>query len=323
MSERIQKYRELCQHETTIPLFCRDWWLDAVAPGQWDVALSLKDGKVVASMPYVVERRAGMKVLTMPALTQHLGPWFKPSQAKYSKRLANEKDMLTDLAGQLLAQRYDHFYAAWPTGRGNWLPFYWAGFQQTTRYTYILQDLSNLDEIWEELQSNIRSDIRKAEGRFKLRVRADLGVDDFLALNRLVFQRQGMKLPYSEAMVKRLDAICSEKGCRTILIAEDGAGRQHAGVYIVWDEHSAYYIMGGGDPELRSSGATSLCMWEAIKIASGVTRRFDFEGSMIEPVERFVRGFGATQTPYFAIRKTSSRLLKSFFFFQDIFRKNK
>jgi hypothetical protein len=31
---------------------------------------------------------------------------------------------------------------------------------------------------------------------------------------------------------------------------------------------------------------------------------------MIEPVERFFRAFGAIQTPYFAISKTNSKLLK-------------
>jgi hypothetical protein len=68
--------------------------------------------------------------------------------------------------------------------------------------------------------------------------------------------------------------------------------------------------MGGGHPELRSSGATSLCMWEAIRHAAKVTKSFNFEGSMIESVERFFRAFGAVQTPYFNISKTPSRLLR-------------
>jgi hypothetical protein len=41
-----------------------------------------------------------------------------------------------------------------------------------------------------------------------------------------------------------------------------------------------------------------------------VTKKFDFEGSMIEPVEKFFRAFGATQMPYFQVKKTNSRLLK-------------
>src|SRR5690606_4078446 len=99
--------------------------------------------------------------------------------------------------------------------------------------------------------------------RFSLIIRDDLGLDALLALNRLTFKRQGLKLPYSEELVQRVDQACLSRGCRKILIAEDSAGRHHAGVYIVWDQNSAYYLIGGGDPELRKSGATSLCLWEA------------------------------------------------------------
>ena len=117
-------------------------------------------------------------------------------------------------------------------------------------------------------------------------------------------------MPYSENLVENLDAACCERDCRKIWIAEDDRGRQHAGVYVVWDGNSAYYLMGGGDPELRNSGATSLCMWAAIRHAATVTQCFDFEGSMIEQVERFFRGFGAVQKPYFNIKKTPSKLLR-------------
>ena len=68
--------------------------------------------------------------------------------------------------------------------------------------------------------------------------------------------------------------------------------------------------MGGGNPDLRNSGAQSLCMWEAIKFASSLNLSFDFEGSMIEPIERFFRNFGAIQTPFFCIYKTNSKLIK-------------
>ena len=68
--------------------------------------------------------------------------------------------------------------------------------------------------------------------------------------------------------------------------------------------------MGGTDQSKRNSGANSLCMWEAIKFASTVTGRFDFEGSMLEPVERFFRAYGAVQKPYFRITKTNSGLLR-------------
>jgi hypothetical protein len=54
-------------------------------------------------------------------------------------------------------------------------------------------------------------------------------------------------------------------------------------------------------------------MWNAIKIASENTKRFDFEGSMIENVERFFRSFGAVPIPYYNIKKTNSLLLRLYF----------
>lgn len=38
--------------------------------------------------------------------------------------------------------------------------------------------------------------------------------------------------------------------------------------------------------------------------------KFDFEGFLIEPVERFLRGFGVTQIPYFSMSKVISPILK-------------
>jgi hypothetical protein len=51
-------------------------------------------------------------------------------------------------------------------------------------------------------------------------------------------------------------------------------------------------------------------MWEAIRYSARVTQRFDFAGSMLEPIERFFRGFGAMQMPYHSLSKTPSRLLR-------------
>lgn len=317
MTENIDLYRTLCDQEHSIPLFSQAWWLNATAgPGNWDVALVKKGDAILASLPYALKKRYGFTLLSQPALTQTLGPWLRKSEGKSAKRLAQEKDWMEGLIDQL--PDFDYYAQNWSWQISNWLPFYWRGYRQTLRYTYVLPDLSNLNAIWKEAQVNVRTDVRKAQDRFGMHVRDDLPLDDFIRLNKLTFSRQRMALPYSEEYVKRLDKACVKRQARKILIAEDQDGKQHAGVYIVWDKNSAYYLMGGGDPELRNSGATSLCMWEAIKFAATVTNRFDFEGSMIEPVERFFRAFGGVQTPYFAVHKTPSRVLRTINFLREL-----
>ncbi|MGH1462416.1 MAG: GNAT family N-acetyltransferase [Neptuniibacter sp.] len=309
-------YRNLCENESTIPLFSQSWWLDAVCENEWDVCLVEKGGEVVASMPYYRRKKFGLDLFAQPLLTQSLGPWIRENNAKYAKKLAREKELMQALIAQL--PKYDYFCQSWPDTQMNWLPFYWLGFEQTTRYTYQLINLDDHDKLWAGMQENIRREIRKAKDREKLRVRTDLDIGDFFELNQKVFKRQGFKVPYNRSMVERIDAAASSRNLRRIFIAEDSQGRHHAGVYLVWENGKAYYLMGGSDPNLRNSGAMSLCMWEAIKFSSEVNRVFDFEGSMIEPVEKFFRGFGAIQTPYHRVSHIPSRLLKVAVFLKSL-----
>jgi hypothetical protein len=285
-------------------LFEQPWWLDAVAPGAWGAVEVSRDGRVVARLPYVTEKRLRLKGLTMPPLTQTLGPWLAPSEGKQTGQLARQKELMTALIEGL--PPHDYFHQQFHYSVSNWLPFYWSGFEQTTRYTYVIEPLDDLSLVWDRFQSNIRREIRKAQKR--VAVRTDLDVERFLDINTLSFKRRGLELPYSRDLVRRLDAACAERQARRMFFAEDGQGRIHAALYVVWNENSAYYLMSGIDPDLRNSGAMSLLVWEAIQFAATVTERFDFEGSVIETVERFFRGFGGTPKPYFRITRFSRRM---------------
>ncbi len=258
-------------------------------------------------MPWALKQnRLGLKIISQPALTQTLGPWIaEPSKkTKYATKLAREKDLMEVLIDQL--PFYHVFRQNFASEISNWLPFYWRGFQQTTRYTYRLESLDSSDLLWKGFNENTRREIRKAEKK-GVCVEATDDVNAFLAVNEKTFRRQGMKLPYERAYVRNLYSACLANGAGKIFLARGADGRVHAGNLIVWNQHCAYYLLGGGDPELRNSGATSLAMWHAIQFASTVSKIFDFEGSMIEPVERFFRGFGAVQTPYFSLTHVRSK----------------
>ncbi|SFM05056.1 GNAT family N-acetyltransferase [Pelosinus propionicus] len=305
MDDNKQKYRDLCEIEKIIPIFSKDWWLDAVCgDDNWDVVIIEKDGEIVASWPFYI-KKSGFNVIAMPRLTQAMGIWISyPNGQKYTKRLAYEKKIFTDLIGRL--PQVDMFSQNFHYSITNWLPLYWSGFQQATRYTYVIEDITDLVKVYNNFQSNIKTDIKKAQRTVNCYFDSD--IDKFFNTNRLTFERQRMQMPYDIKFLKRLDAACSKRECRKIFYAQDEQGRIHAAIYIIWDEQSAYYLMGGGHPELRSSGATSLLLWKAIQFAATVTKKFDFEGSMIEPVERFFRAFGAVQKPYFSISKANRKM---------------
>jgi len=288
------------------PVFFQPWWLEAVSPGAWDYVVAKRGNEVVAVLPYTFKiRLQRFRLIEMPPLTPYLGPWLRPSNGKYANRLGEEKDLMSELIKGL--PPFARFHQDFEPSITNWLPFYWKGFEQTTRYTYRIPRTADVDAIWSETRDNVRTDVRKSQKVVSVTETEEL--DDFLRLSRLTFARQNKTLPYSEDLVRRVDAACAQRRARTILLARDHDGQMHAGVYLVSDKDTVFYLMGGGDPQLRNSGATSLLVWEGIQRAIAEGKQFDFEGSMIEPVERFVRSFGARQIGYFNVKKESSTIV--------------
>jgi hypothetical protein len=280
-------------------VFEQPWWLDCVAQGAWHEAVVRRGGRVVARLPYVRRRRLGLVTIVQPPFTQTLGPWIGEIDGKYARRLDIEKRLLGRLIEML--PPFDVFRQCFSPAMTNWLPFYWAGFQATTHYTYRIEDLSDLDRVQHEFQEHVRRGIRKAQR--VVDVDDDHPLDALLRLDDETYARQGLRPRYTHDVVRRLDAACAARGARRILGAVDAEGRTHAALYVVWDERALYALINARDAELQTFGSNTLLYWEAIKLASEVSQLFDFEGSMLEPIEHFFRGFGGRQTPYFSVSK--------------------
>ena len=298
-------YRELCKIEDSIPVFSRDWWLDAACGDDWDVLLDEKNGKIHAAMPLYVPCRY---ITSMPHYTQSMGVWFAAgaADAKYSSLLEQRQAICKSFIEKL--KPYKSFLQNFSHDFTDWLPFYWEKYSQTTRYTYILHEIKNIEKILSGMSQQTRRNLKKAEEQ-SITVRQGVGIDEFLKIQALTFERQKTRNTQSSAVLQRIIEAARERGQGDIFGGYDKDGNLHATAFVVWQNSSAYYIAGGGDPSLRSSGAHTLVLWEAIKYVSQYTDMFDFEGSMIPGVERFFREFGAEQTPYFMISRGKLSLL--------------
>jgi hypothetical protein len=284
-------------------VFEQPWWLDAVAPGQWNAVVVREAGDVVARLPYVLRQRLGLRTIGLPPITPTLGPWLAPIAGGNARRYDAEKERLGRLVEML--PPFDHFNVNMTTSLSNCLPFLWAGFHATVRYTYRLEDLADLERIEAGFQEPIRRGIRKASRT--LEIRPDHPVEDLIRLDSLTYGRQGLAQPVSPDTIRRVQAACAARGAGTILGAVDAKGRTHAAVSVAWDADTFFLLISARDPDLQAFGTNALLYWEAIKLATGLSRAFDFEGSIIEPIEHYLRGFGGNLTPYFGISRTTDR----------------
>ena len=272
-------------------IFHQSWWLDATAEGAWRETI-VYDGEVpVAGLPYVVHRRLGLRILTMPRLTQSLGPWYADDRAL---RLSGRKKLTGELIEAL--PRFDIFSQSLQPALTDWQPFYWKGFTQTTLYTYVIEDLTDLDRVYRGFASGKKSDIQRA--RRQVEVRRDMSAEGLYKHLQSSLAAKGEEPSYPFALLKKIHDACYSRSQGRTYFAEDSNGNVHAATLVIWDVDSAYFLVSSVHPAWRSSGAGTLLMWEAIQDAAKVTRRFNFEGSMIESVERSYRAFGGTQTPY-------------------------
>lgn len=297
-SETRRMYRSICDENPQIAISSKDWWLDSVCQsGEWDAAIIMKNNKPIAALPYYTERKGPLIIHKMPKLTQSFQLWLNyPSNISEHNRIDFEMEAVRGII-DLLPKSHVVSFNVHHSLR-NLLPFYWEGFSEAVRYTYVIDDLSDLDEVFSRFSSAARNKIRKAEKVVKTRFTDD--VSEFYAMNKKTFDRQGMAMPYSFDFIEKHDRALSKKNARKIFVAVDSENKIHSALYLTWDENSSYVHMVGEDPVLRSSGAGIKLIWDAIQYTRNELKLncFDFEGSMIQSVESVRRSCGGQQRTF-------------------------
>ncbi len=305
-----EAYIELCRVEKNIPIFMKNGWLDAVCTEGclWDVALACNEkGQILGALTYQIKKKWRLTVLSEPFLSPFCGVWFKDIHfEKRHERYHFEKKIMAQLIEQLPKFHFAHF--RFSTALTDWQPFYWAGFQQTTRYTYQL-NLKNTPSLSVHFNQNTQRNIRKAEKHFTISTSDDLDV--FLKISNLTFERQQSKSPIPYPIWQRVDAFLKTNNLRTIYFVQNTEGAIEGAIYVVFDKKTAYYLAGGATETGRKQGAMHFLLHKAIEDAQKQGLEiFDFEGSMLQGVETFFRGFNGELKPYFSVWQYKSRFLE-------------
>ena len=139
------------------------------------------------------------------------GPWFTASSSdtKYTTELGRRQELCKQFTEEL--KRYPHFLQNFNYDITDWLPFYWAGYNQTTRYTYLLKNIRDHQAVWENMSPNIRRNITKAQNKYHISVKKGIPLNEFLAVQAQTFDRQHVRIKEDTNVLKDLIATCDKE----------------------------------------------------------------------------------------------------------------
>ena len=281
-------------------LFNRLDWLALLGDRMQALGIFTDGGELVGGVSLYQERRRGLTILRRAPFTPTCGPFLavksqNPVAVLEERRKALEclADCLDERSPAICMLPLDQRVA-------DALPFFWRGYKVIPQYTYLLDLALPLEQIRKNMSSERRKNIAKA-GQDGLTVRAetDLRVVRELVLGTFRRQEKSVDEPCLDAVLFRYAqpsnsfAFVTCRGLTPI-----------AACFVVHDGQTAYYLLGGYRAAERHHGAGAAAMFAAISHARALgLKTFDFEGSVIPPIERYFRGFGGRLTHYFTVNK--------------------
>lgn len=311
MSDSRSLYEAICARHQ-LPIQFQPWWLDAVCtPGNWDVCIATdRGGNPTGVLPYYLTKRFGMRAIVQPPFTAYSGPWLLYPDEPQMKRPAVysfETKTLTNLIRQL--PKCAVYRQCFHPAVSNWYPFYWKGYRQTTRYTYIFEN-----EFIAENDNVLGSTIRKKIKRNKQIVRF-FEIDDpreISGLYRRSTARLGISIDHDEPVFHRLFAALKQREQSVLLgLREADNPTILAAMAIAYDRHQASFLWSGNAFPPGFKYLNYMLFAECLRWCADRGLAVDLEGSMHEGMERVLRSFGGTRTPYFQVSKIRPRILEA------------
>lgn len=256
--------------------YAYSWYLNIVSPG-WE-ALIVKDYEYI--MPLPVKRKYGIPYIVQPALTQQLGIF---SNSEITKEIIQQ------------------FISA--------IPYYSyeinlndcnAGQEEIiSRTNYVLSLQSSYEEIAGKYSKNTIRNIHKAE-------KSGLIVDETIDKEDFVYFYFSIEKNYTnirEDLLQKLLIKGTALGLINIRGIRNSENKLIAALCILKSERRIIYLVPVSNEEGKKSSAMFMLLDSIVKSNAATECLLDFEGSEIEGVARFYKGFGAVNRPYYVIKK--------------------
>ncbi len=251
------------------------WYLDAVSP-EWEALVS---DNYTFIMPLPVKRKFKIPYLVQPVMTQQLGVF---SMYPIDEAILNE-----------FIQKIPYPSYELNLNEKNEIP------KIECRPNFLLSLEKSYLELKRQFSSNTLRNLEKSH-KSDLNINFDESESVFLDFYLKTDKN------YSSLNKEILTELISKGISHQMLKIYSAYNSQNeilASVCILISKHRITYLLPVSNAEGKRKSAMFLIVDRIIQEFSNKNYILDFEGSQIDGVARFYKGFGATNHPYFVIRK--------------------
>ncbi len=256
--------------------YAMSWYLDAVSPG-WEALVA---GDYECVMPLPRRRKYGVSYLVQPPLTQQLGVF---STGRVGEALVEE-----------FVRRIPYRSYHLALNEGNALAC------AAARPNYVLDLRSSYEDLRGAYSKNTRRNIVKAASA-GVCVENELSVEEFTGF--YFAEEKPYVVPGRELVTRFFDS--ARAADALVLCGARSGDVLVAVVALLVACGRVIFLLPCSNDEGKRSSAMFVVVDDLIRRHASTPCLLDFEGSRVEGVARFYRGFGAESRPYFEVKKWS------------------
>ena len=251
------------------------WYLDVVSP-QWEALVS-NDYEYI--MPLPVKRRYKVPYLVQPILTQQLGVF--------------SKSQITEKIVEEFIKEIPYFSYELNFNDENFYP------KALIFPNFLLNLHQNYTDIKAKYTKNTQRNIEKAI-KLDLKIKTELSLDEFLEFYSSIEKNF---LTVRHSVLEKLLKIGVSVNAVKIYGIYSSNNKLIAGICLLRSPKRLTYLLPASNNEGKTSSAMFLLIDKLIQENAGKDKVFDFEGSSVEGIARFYRGFGAKNKPYYILKR--------------------
>ncbi|MCE5332363.1 MAG: hypothetical protein LLF95_09515 [Bacteroidales bacterium] len=252
------------------------WYLDIVSP-DWEALVSDNYEYI---MPLTVKRKYGIPYIVQPMLTQQLG-------------IFSSKEISEEIIQLFIKEIPYYSYEINLNENNNF------NTEISELPNYILNLNEHYELIYKKYSKNTIRNIEKTRKQ-NLSVQHNIPIDEFVNFYN---STEKNFISNTASLLEELLTTGSSKGAIALSGVKNPDNKLISALCIFVTGKRIVYLLPVSNEEGKKSSAMFLQVDDIICNNAGTDMILDFEGSRIEGIARFYKGFGAVNQPYYILKK--------------------